>query len=105
MEIFSGINLCKISRKQSIGAVRNKEVDKVKTSRKEQKPKSVQTCQNVFSGVEKATQKQAILAHEIDEKVVFEKLKEPFNLEYYIGKEIEGIRITKEMVDKIREVY
>lgn len=31
--------------------------------------------------------------------------KDSFNLEYYIGKEIEGIRITKEMVDIIKEVY
>lgn len=53
---------------------------------------------------DKKTQKQQTVLQKKESKV-FEKLKTSHNPDYFVGKEIEGIKVTKEMVNKVKGKY
>ena len=62
MDLVREMSSCNMSGQQSVCTVGTKEVDIVKISEKEQKMKPVKMCLNVVVGIEKVTQKQAIVA-------------------------------------------
>lgn len=52
----------------------------------------------VYTMLEKKREKKKIKVNKVDEE-----LKAAFNPEFYIGKEIDGIKVTKDMVDKVKK--